>query len=81
MSEEPRRVYVGDLPLASEVFADGADPLTVMLERANAEFDGQHVERVQAIATKAADIERLKNTRRARAARRFKRALRMLTRI
>jgi hypothetical protein len=82
VTDEPRRVYLGLLPSGADVFvADGeADPLTVMLSEANARLDAERAEAERVRLAALADIERARNTRRAKAARRFKRALQMFRR-
>lgn len=81
----PRRlIEIGTLPAGynSTFVAEGAaDPLAIMIAEGNARLDRIAAEERQREAARLADIERAKNTRRARAARRLKRALRMFVRI
>jgi hypothetical protein len=69
------RIYLGS--------TDGADVVVIpreVLDEAGAKLDRQRAAEARAVAAKAADIERAKNTKRAMAARRFKRALAVFAR-
>jgi hypothetical protein len=82
-SPPPRRIFVGLLPSAGStvVYSSGSeDPVGVMVREANAKLDAERAAEAKALAAKAADIERAKLTRRARAARRLKRVIRMVLR-
>jgi hypothetical protein len=68
---EPRRIFVGRLPSASEVFVDGVDPVGAMIAEASAALDRQRADEVKAAASKVADEARAKAMRRARISRRF----------
>jgi hypothetical protein len=82
MSDEPRRIFVGVLPSGVDAtFIDGVDPLVAMIDDATARLDRMREEDERARLAQIADIERMRNTRRARAARRFKSALRMFARM
>jgi hypothetical protein len=74
---EPRRVYVGTIPAGAELHDFGGAIAGQMLREAGAKLDAERLAEAKALAAKVADIERAKNTRRARAAQRFKRALSM----
>ena len=79
MAEPPRRVIVGLLPSGGAVtyVAEGEeDPVAVMVRRTHAQLDAARAAEERALAAKAADIERAKNTRRGRNVRRLRRALR-----
>jgi hypothetical protein len=58
MDEAPRRIYVGSLPHAGEIYANGPDPLVVMIEAANAQFDRERAEDERARQAKLADEAR-----------------------
>jgi hypothetical protein len=75
-----RRVEVGTLPRANEIFADGRDPLSVMLDAANAELDRQRDDEERARLAQVAGIARVQNTARARSTRRLRRALKLFRR-
>jgi hypothetical protein len=76
-----RRVEVGTLPRANEIFADGRDPLTVMIDAANAELDRQRDDEERARQAALADVERTKRTRSSLTARRLRKALKMFARL
>lgn len=80
---EPRRVIVGLLPTSGVTYVrEGAeDPVAIMIREAGAELDRQRAAEARALAAKVADIERAKNTRRARAMRRLTKAMRMFARL
>jgi hypothetical protein len=80
MSEERRRIEVGVLPRASEIFVDGVDPLTIMLRDANARLDAERAEADRARLIAVAGAARMANTKRARMARRFRKILKVLAR-
>ena len=75
---ETRRIIVGMLPSGGQVYVRNGqeDPVAIMIREASAELDAARAadERVRLAAI--ADIERAKNTRKARNTRRLKRALR-----
>jgi hypothetical protein len=80
MSEnEPRRVFVGYLPTADAVFVgpDEIDPVARLLADAASKLDREREAEAKALAARAADLARARNTRAARVARRFRRALQM----
>jgi hypothetical protein len=84
MSESgPKRIFVGHLPTGGVTFvADGeVDPVARLIADANAKLDRERAEEARALAAKAADVERLRRTKKARALRRFGRALKTLMRI
>jgi hypothetical protein len=83
MVDAPRRIFVGYLPSGADTFvAEGeVDPVARLLADASARLDREREAEARAQAAKAADIERVKNTRRARAARRFRSALQMFARM
>jgi len=86
MTDEPRRriIEVGVLPSGNDVVYVGegsTDPIVTMIAAANARLDAERAAEAKALAAKAADIARLQNTRRARAARRFRKALRAFVRL
>ena len=76
---ETRRIIVGVLPSGGSVTYVGegqADPVARMIAEAGAELDRQRAVEERARLSAIADIERAKNTRKARNTRRLKRALR-----
>lgn len=82
MNDEPtpRRIYVGMLPSAGSVVyaGDGSeDPVRVLLREANAKLDAERAAEAKARAAAVADLERARLTRRARAARHLRKALRL----
>jgi hypothetical protein len=79
MSEPPRRlIEVGTFPSGyAHTFVDGADPLVIALEAAHAKLDAEAREAERIRLAQIADIERVKNTRRARAAKRLRQALKL----
>jgi hypothetical protein len=84
MSDAPRRIYIGDIPSgfdATFVAEGAADPLAIMLREGAAKLDRMAEEERQREAARLADIERAHNTRRARAMRRFRGALKVLRMI
>jgi hypothetical protein len=81
MSEnELRRVFVGYLPAGGVTYvAEGeVDPVATLIADANAKLDRQHAEAERVRLAAIADVERAKSTRSASAARRFRRALRLI---
>ena len=74
---EPRRIVVGVLPSGGSLtLVNGeADPVVRMIAEAGAELDRQRAEDERAEAARLSDIERAKNTRRARVGRRLKKAM------
>ena len=79
MNEPSRRVvYVGTFPTADAIFIDGVDPARHLLDEASAALDRARADEEQARRAAIADIERAKNTRKARAMRRLKRALTLI---
>ena len=83
MNDEPtpRQVFVGLLPTAGALYVGGEDPVAAMIVAAGAELDRQRAVEERARLAAIADIERAKNMRRARAARRFKQALKVFARL
>jgi hypothetical protein len=83
MSDEPRRVFVGYLPTADALFVGEGevDPVARLIADANAKLDAERTEAERVRLAALADIERVKNTRRARAAKRLRQALRMFARL
>jgi hypothetical protein len=88
MSDERCRVVVGVLPSGGETFVAGSvNPVAIMLREVGAALDREREIEARALAAKAADvmrateIERAKNTRRARVLRKLSRALRMFRRM
>jgi hypothetical protein len=79
---ESRRVFVGYLPTADAVFVGEGevDPVARLLADANAKLDTEKAETERVRLAALADIERAKNTRRARAMRRLTRALKLFRR-
>jgi hypothetical protein len=82
MTDEPRNlIEIGYLPSGADVFvAEGAlDPVSVLVADATRRLDQMRAEdeRVRLAAITA--IERVKATRRARTARRFRHALKLFT--
>jgi predicted RNA-binding Zn ribbon-like protein len=80
MTEPRRLIEIGILPAGADSFfvAEGsADPVAIMLREADERLARERLAVAKAKAAKLADIARVKNTRRARAAQRFKRALSM----
>jgi hypothetical protein len=79
-AEPPRRITL-TLPLpsvGSDVhFLGGSDPVAELIRAAGQELDRQRVADERARLSAIADIERAKNTRRARMARRLKKAMRL----
>lgn len=79
---EPRRIFVGVLPSGVDAtFVDGVDPVSIMVREANAALDRESAEAERVRLAQAADVERMRTTRRARAARRFRRALKAFARL
>jgi hypothetical protein len=76
MDETPRRIYLGVLPSGADVFVgEGqSDPVAILLREANARLDAERAAEARAIAAAAADIERVKATRRAHALKRLTKA-------
>jgi|HubBroStandDraft_6_1064221.scaffolds.fasta_scaffold1773191_2 hypothetical protein len=82
MNEPRRLVEVGTFPAGyATTFADGADPVARLVAEAAAKLDAEAAEAEWARLAAIADQERLANTRRARPAWRFRRAVKALTRI
>jgi hypothetical protein len=75
MADEPRLIPIGVLPRASEVFADGRDPLAVMIAEAGRKLDAERAEAARKQKAAALDAERAQRTKLARSRRRLKRAL------
>jgi hypothetical protein len=78
---EPRRIELGFLPSggATVFVGDGAvDPIKVLIAEGNAKLDREHAEAERARLAEIADAERMRNTRRARLARRLGKALKVL---
>jgi hypothetical protein len=82
MTDEPRRVIVGLIPSGYDsTFVEGAaDPVALLIGEAHAKLDAQRDAEARVLAAKAADIERAKNTRAARAKRRLRQALTLFAR-
>jgi hypothetical protein len=84
MSEsEPKRIFVGHLPAGGVTYvAEGEiDPVARLLAAANARLDAERAAEAQALAARAADLERTRRTRSARGLRRLGKALKMLARM
>jgi hypothetical protein len=84
MTDEPRLIEIGVLPsgYADTFVADGAiDPITVFLRDADMRLAAERAAAAKMIASKAADVSRGKNTRRARALRRLSRAFHAFARL
>ena len=82
MTAAPRRITLA-LPLGpagTVIYTGGVDPVAELIRAAGGELDRQRDIETRAAAAKVADLERVKLTRRARTARRFKRAMRSLPR-
>jgi hypothetical protein len=80
-SDEPRRlIEVGTFPTASVIFVDGDDPARLLLRDAGARLDREHAEAERKQKTAALDIEQVKRTKRARAMRHLRKALRLCLR-
>jgi hypothetical protein len=77
---EPRRIFVAAFEPADTIFVDGADPIALKIDEATRRLDRMREEDERVRLAALADIERAKATRRARAARRFKRALKIFRR-
>jgi hypothetical protein len=84
MNEPPvtRKTLIGVIPMGQDVHLFGEDigRAARLLDDANANLDAARAAEAKALAAKFADEARVKLTRRARAARRLKRALRMVLR-
>jgi hypothetical protein len=83
MSDEPRLIEIGVMPSGFENvhLAEGsANPLAAMVAEANAKLDAKRAAAERARAATLADIERAKATRKAKALRRFRRALKLFAR-
>ena len=82
--EAPRRmIEVGTLPSGYDsmfIAEGGVNPLAVMVRDANARLDAERAEAERKRLAALADIARVQNTRRARAAKRLRQALRMFLR-
>jgi hypothetical protein len=81
MADEPRRVYVGLVPSGADVIyvGEGAvDPVAIMLREANAKLDAERAAETRALAAKAADIERVRRTKKARVMRHLRKAMTLL---
>jgi hypothetical protein len=75
------KVFVGTFPAGVDAtFVDGVDPAALMLREANATLDRAREAEARARQIATADAARAQNTRSARAARRFRRALTLVTR-
>jgi hypothetical protein len=84
MSEPQRLIEIGTLPSgfdATFIAEGGVDPLAVMIREGNARLDAERAAEAKALAAKAADLERVRNTKRARALRRLTRAFKSFARI
>ena len=85
MNDEPprRSIIVGLLPSGGVTYVGEGqeDPVAVMIREAGAELDAARAADERARLSAIADVERIKLTRRARAARRFGRALKMFARL
>ena len=82
--DAPRRIEIGTIPAGYDsifIAEGGVDPLAIMIREGHARLDAERAEAERVRLAALADIERVKNTRRARAARRFKRALQMFVRL
>jgi hypothetical protein len=78
MSEEPRRIELGVLPIGyGDVFlAEGeVDPISIMLRQAGETLDRERAEAERKRLSAIADAEWTANTRRARNVRRLRHAL------
>jgi hypothetical protein len=82
VTDGTRRIFIGHLPTGGVTYvAEGeADPVATLIADANAKLDREHAEAERVRLAAIADIERARNTRSARAARRLKRALKMFRR-
>ena len=70
------RIYVGTFPTGVDAtFVDGVDPAALMLREASAALDRERAEAEKARLAQIADQARARNTRLARARRRFQKAL------
>ena len=79
-----RSIIVGLLPSGgsmTRVPPGQEDPVEIAIRQAHAELDRQRATEERARRAKLADVARAQNTRRARAARRFKRALKVFARL
>jgi hypothetical protein len=81
MTDEPRLIEIGVLPRSGEIFFEGADPIAIMIRDADMRLAAERAAAEKTLASKAADIDRVKLTRRARAARSFRRALKTFARM
>ena len=73
---ERRLIEIGTFPVGqSETFAIGPDAVAAMLKAGIEKGDLARAEEERARAAAAADVERARNTRSARARRRFQKAL------
>jgi hypothetical protein len=78
MSDEPRRmIEIGVLPRASEIFADGADPLSVMIADAERRLDQERAQQAEDRSPRPTDPERLRLTREARLRGRLRKLVQM----
>jgi hypothetical protein len=84
MSDDvPRRmIEIGVLPRSGEIFFEGADdPIASMIREGGEALDRERAATAKAVASMyEADLQRVKATRSARIARRFRRALKMFAR-
>jgi hypothetical protein len=77
-----RMIEIGVLPTGGgEIFYEGVDPIVLMLKDADMRLAAERAAATKTIAVKAADIERTKATRRARALRNLTRALKTFARL
>ena len=77
---EPRRIFVASFEPASEMYVDGVDPIALKIDEATRRLDRMREADEQAARAALADIERAKDTKRARAMRRLTRALKLFRR-
>jgi hypothetical protein len=77
MSDEPRRlIQIGVLPTGyADTYIDGVDPVSVMITDAIRKDDLAKAEAERQRLAQAADIERARKTKLARARRRIRKAL------
>jgi hypothetical protein len=80
--EPPRRVFVGVIPTGNDVtYIDGADdPAATMIAQATARLDRMREEDERIRLAALADVERAKNTRKARVMRRLGKVLKVFRR-
>jgi hypothetical protein len=81
MSEsEPRRIFVGHLPAGGVTYvAEGEiDPVATLIADASRRLDAERAAEAKALAAKAADIERVRRTKKARVMRHLRKAMTLL---